>query len=171
MVRPWHEILRPDGTRLCGPFLGVEHTCLLDTSGSFTIFVRDFTGVYTGNYHLYLQRLNPPVGCVNIASGAYSATGIIVQVAEANCFTFYGAAGEWIYRRVVRTSGTLTPYHEILRPDGTLLCGPYVIAQQVCLLDTSGIHTILVRDFPGPGTGNFTVYLYRAYLYLPLLLR
>ena len=65
-------------------------------------------------------------------------------------FTFVGQAGERIRVRVVETSGTLTAFTQLLRPDGTLLCST-TATNLDCTLDQSGTHTILVSDFGGDG--------------------
>ena len=67
-----------------------EMTCLLDANGAHTLRVRDFGGAGTGNYSLYVQRLNNPVGCTPIAFGATLSSSISVA-AEVDCFTFTGA--------------------------------------------------------------------------------
>jgi hypothetical protein len=109
--------------------------------------------------------------CTSISYAAAPTSGSIGQPAETDCFTFSGTAGERVRRWVVRTSGTLLPYHEVLRPDGTTLCGPTTSREQTCMLDTDGTHTVLVRDSSGTGTGSYRLSLLLHHVYLPLVLR
>jgi len=159
---PYVEVLRADGTTQCGPTTAPEFTCLLDTTGTYTILVRDVSGPNTGSYLISLQRLNNPVGCPPIVPfGSAPLTGSIAVAAEADCIPFDGAAGDRIRVRVVKTAGTLILYVEVLRPDGTTLCGPTTTQELTCLLDTSGTYTILVRDVSGPNTGSYLISIQR----------
>jgi hypothetical protein len=60
---------------------------------------------------------------------------------ETDSFTFSGLAGDRIRVRVVKTSGSLSPFREIIRPNGTTLCGT-VVTEMTCLLDSSGVQLI-----------------------------
>lgn len=155
----FQEIIRPDGTSLCGTVVG-EMTCLLDGNGNHTILVNDFGGTDVGAYSLYLQRLNSPAGCRGIDFGALPATGSIDEAAANDCFTFMMMAGDRVRGRVVETAGSISAFQEIIRPDGTTFCGT-IVGEQTCLADADGTYTILIKDFGGTSTGDYALYIQR----------
>lgn len=156
---PFIEIIRPDGTSLCGTVVG-ELSCTLDANGTHKVLVRDFSGPNTGSYRLYVQRLNNPVGCTALTYGAPPVLGMIELAADVNCFTAPGARDDRLRARVVRTSGNVGPFIEVVRPNGDHLCGT-VVGELTCKLDANGTHTILVEDFGGPNTGSYRLYVQR----------
>jgi uncharacterized repeat protein (TIGR01451 family) len=84
-------------------------------------------------------------------------SGMISAPDEQACYSVSGSAGDGVRVGVEGTSGTLIPVQEIRRPDGTVLCsGPSAVE---CTLDASGLHTIVVRDSNGTGTGGYTLSL------------
>lgn len=155
----FHEIVRPNGVSLCSTVTG-ELTCLLDSAGIHTILVRDFSGPDTGNYALYIQRLNSPVGCTLAELGALPLSDTIGEAATNDCFIFPLAAGDMVRGRVVETAGSTSAYQEIVRPNGSTLCGAIGI-ETTCLADTTGTFTLLVKDFGGANTLSYNVYIQR----------
>jgi hypothetical protein len=119
--------------------------------------VRDFGGTGTGNYRLYIQRLNNPVGCTPIQFGASPLARSISVAGEVDCYTFAGTVGNQVRVRVIKTSGTLNPLTDLVRPNGTTLCSDPFGGEFTCQLDATGTHKILVRDFGGTGTGGYTI--------------
>jgi hypothetical protein len=53
------EVLRNDGTTLCGPTFSDVFNCVLTTNGSHTVIIRDGagTGASTGSYALELDEV------------------------------------------------------------------------------------------------------------------
>lgn len=151
------ELLRPDGTTLCGPGFDVE--CLLNVDGAHTLLVSSFGDDDTGSYNLELLRLNNPVGCTGVAYADPPISGVINIPAEYDCYTFTGAVGERVRAIVQETSGGFTGYIELLRADGTTLCGPGFDVE--CLLNINGAHTLLVRSFGGDDTGSYNLEILR----------
>lgn len=180
-LSPFREIIRPDGTSLCGTVV-TEMTCLLDASGVHTLLINDFGGTDTGNYSLYLQRLNEPVGCLPIAFSGVPTNGTIDVAAETDCYTFDGAVNNRIRVRTVAISGALAPFKEVVRADGTTLCGT-VTSEITCQIDADGSHTILINDFGATDSGEYQLTLvcltqpcgaplnYSHAAYLPLWIR
>jgi hypothetical protein len=81
---------------------------------------------------------------------------------EVDSYSFPGAVGEQIRVRVIETAGTLVAEHDVRRPNGTSACAFTVAEERPCLLDTTGVHTIRIRDFtPGTRTGDYTLYAQR----------
>lgn len=153
------EVRRPNGTKVCETIVG-KLTCLLDATGTHTLLVYAFNGSGTGNYGLYSQRLNNPVGCTAIAFGALPTLGSISMAAEHDCFTFSLTAGSRVRTNGVETGGTLSVFQEIVRPNGTTLCET-IVGKLTCRADTAGTHTLLLYDFNGPNTGAYSVYAQR----------
>jgi hypothetical protein len=158
-LTPYYEVAASvsGGGVLCSPTIMDEQDCMLVHSGKHTVLVRDFAGPNTGNYSIYVQRLNNPVGCTSIAFSNVPRSGRVAVAAESDCYTFNGAAGDLVRIRVVKDSGTLVPYHEVVSTNGTVLCSPTIMNEQDCVPVNAGRHTILVRDFAGPNTGAYSM--------------
>lgn len=157
-IDPNAELVRPNGTTLCGPTRHDEFTCTVDTTGAHAVFLRDFWGTRTGGFALSLQRLNDPQHCTALSPGA---PPLIVRVGvpgETSCFTFPpSAAGDSVHVRLIRVSGDIDPHAELVRPNGTTLCGPTRSDEFTCQIDLAGHHALHVRDFWGGRTGEFSV--------------
>jgi hypothetical protein len=152
-----HEVVRPDNTVLCGPTTMRELTCMLDASGTHTVVVQDNLGTGIGQYGVHVQRLDDPVGCAPLAYGS-SVTATISAVAEMDCYRFEGAAGDQALLDITVSSGIMIQEVEVLRPDGTTVCGPATpIGEFPCPLDATGTHTILVKDNLGAATGTYNL--------------
>jgi hypothetical protein len=119
--------------------------------------VHDSSGTSTGTYAILLQRLNNPVGCTTIVYGDPALAASIDAAAETDCFRFSGANADQARIRVVKTTGTVDPLTEVIRPDGTTICAATFSDDFTCVLNTGGMHTILIRDANGPNTGGYTV--------------
>ena len=105
-----------------------------------------------------IERLNNPSACPAIPFGPTGMTGAINQNAEIDCFARAGgAAGQRYQVRVVETSGAATLLFEVVRPDGTTVCGPTGSPDASCLLDAAGTNRIYVYASGGlqpPTTGS-----------------
>lgn len=156
-ITPFEEIVRPDGTTLCENIVG-EISCTADIAGSYTLLINDFGGTDIGDYALYVQRLNLPVGCTAISFSGLPSTGTITAAAETDCFTFNGKAGDQIRVRVVKTAGAITPFQEVVTPDGTTLCKT-IVSEATCQIQSDGPHTILVNDFGNTDSGTYQLTL------------
>jgi len=161
---PLIRVYRPNGTLLCEDYSPstAEVSCSLTSSGTHTILVGDYFGTYTGEYSLYLQRTNNPGNAIPIAFGnTLSGT---VAAAEMDAYTFVGTPGDQVLVRVAETSGSLWPLIRVYPPNGTLLCEDYSpsTAEVFCTLTSSGMHTILVADYFGTYTGQYSLYLQRT---------
>ena len=124
-----------------------------------SLSVRDAFGTGTGNYNLQATRLNNPVGCTALSFGPPPVGSSIGVAAATDCYIFSGSVGDRVRARAAETSGTLFAVLEMVRPDGTTLCGPTSLDQLTCQLDTAGSHTALVRDTFGTGTGDYELAL------------
>jgi hypothetical protein len=121
----------------CPAVPAAEVTCM----GGGTVLVRDAARSQTGSYAISVQRLNDPVGCSALRYDVTTRTGAITA-GETECWRFTGAAGDRVRLRLVTPAAALAPRAEVLKSDGTTRCTNV----QTCVLDASGLHTILVRD-------------------------
>ena len=152
------RIVKPNGVAMSSTcsFLGQDSTCVLTAPGTHTLIVSTLQDVGTGGYALEAQRANDPEGCTPLTTGT-PAGGSIDGPAEFDCFTFAGTAGTTAVLALQETSGTLLGKMEVLRPNGTRMCGPTTTTSQDCLLDTTGQHTVIVGDDVRTATGVYTL--------------
>jgi len=157
------------GANLCqagSAFTAEISTCDLPSAGNYTILVYDsYLGTYTGDYTLYLQRLNNPGNSLAIDYGQL-ISGSLANAAEMETYRFSGEAGDKILVRMSKTSGDLWPGIRVYAPDGTKACeqgGTTPTAEiSTCDLPSAGNYTILVYDsYLGTYTGEYTLYLQR----------
>ena len=57
------EVVRPDGTTVCGPTSAPDLGCALDTAGANRIYVYASGGLTTANYRIVLEKFPNPTGC------------------------------------------------------------------------------------------------------------
>ena len=155
-----HEVVRPDGSTVCGGSGSTETTCLLDAAGPHRVVVTDSSGLQTGDYRLVVERFPAPVGCTALTLGSPGAAATIDDPGELGCHTFTASSGAQVRVRVGdQAGGTVNPVVEVVRPDGTTVCGPTFSDDFNCTLTSSGQHSVLVRDGngAGAGTGGYTV--------------
>jgi hypothetical protein len=158
---PLTDVVGPDGSTVCSVTFADEFTCLLTAGGNHTVFIRDGagTGAGTGQARMFLQRLNDPDGCKPLSPGVDGKTGSIGTAVEIDCYSHAGSAGDRWRIRVVETGGTTVLNHEVVRPDGSTVCGLNGNTETVCLLDTNGESRILVEDDNGLDQGSYRIVL------------
>ncbi len=116
-------VFGPDGDPV-NCFDATERTCAIDTTGTYTILVRDdpFIGLETGTYALAIQRLNNPVGCTPLSFGAAPFVGSITAAAEIDCYAFSGAPGDQIQIALPVTSSSGARTGDVFDPNGDVVC-------------------------------------------------
>jgi len=163
------RVYRPDGSLLCeatrtNPGL-IEQVCTIDVTGGHAIVLSDDNGVDTGNYSVALQRLNGPDQAIPISYGETLA-GTIDPAGEIDTYVFDAVAGDLALVRMSGLAGSsFDATFRVYRPDGSLLCeatrtDPGLI-EQVCTIDVTGGHAIVLSDDNGVDTGNYSVALQR----------
>lgn len=170
-LNPIFRVYRPDGTVQCtaglssGSGSSVGGDCALDATGTFKVLFFDANGApFGGGYSVFIQRTNNPS---NVVAANYGQTvaGTMTYGATSATVTFSGSAGERVFMKEARESGSVNPSIRVYRPDGSALCtsgmstnGNYI--GNDCVLDASGTHTIIAGDWDGvPYSGDFAVYL------------
>ena len=127
-------------------------TCALEADGNHTIVVSGSGAFASGDFAIEVQRLDSPSGCSTRSFGTHVAGD--GSVADADCHRFTATAGDRVRARV-RTTSALSPYVEILGPDGIARCTG---AEITCSIQQTGTHTILVTDSaPGTRSGGYEV--------------
>jgi hypothetical protein len=167
------QLFDPGGTKLCDGsnptlFSAEIATCTLSSTGTHTILAYDHDGISTGDYYLYLQRLNDPGSPVAISLGQ-TLSGSIPTPAEMDTYTFTGIAGDKVLVRMGNSSGILDPELRLYGPDGTKLCealnaaSAYSIEIASCTLTSTGTQAILAYDHNGfkTYTGDYSLVLQR----------
>src|SRR5439155_1523573 len=154
-----NEIVRPNGATPCVPTTAAHATCTLDSAGNYVALVTDHAGSGTGSYAFSVQPLDAPVGCPAVLYGGAPGAGTIGSAGQLACHTFSGTAGERVRVHVVARSGTLKQTAELVRPNGTTVCGS--TANLTCSLNATGTYTVLVFDGLGTGTGGYAVAIQR----------
>jgi hypothetical protein len=154
------------GTTLLCEATGLTTTeipdCSLPGAGTYTIRAYDaFNNTFTGDYYLYLQRLNHPANAIPITLGQ-TISGTIGTPAEEDSYTFTVASNDSVLVRMVRSSGNVWPGIKIFSGI-TQLCQASDLAIAVitnCILPGAGTYTIQAYDaFDGTFTGDYSLYL------------
>jgi hypothetical protein len=142
---------RPGGGVSCATTTQNDSTCVLDATGVHSITVADAAGTKTGHYAISIQRLNDPVGCGPALSYGGNAVAASLSVAgDSECHRFTAAAGDRVRVNWQATTIGLNPAVEVVKPDGTPLCG-ITGGPLTCTAPVAGTYTLLVRD-PLPGS-------------------
>jgi hypothetical protein len=173
---PGIKINKPDGTMLCQAdnMYSVEiASCPLPNDGTYSLLAFDGPGhvgggTSTGDYYLFLQRLNNPGNTVPFTFGQ-TLPGSITTPAEIDTYTFSATAGDKVLIRMSTSSGALYPGISVYAPDGTLLCDDdllYTVEIESCALPATGSYSVLAFDgyghvAGGTSTGGYYIFLQR----------
>lgn len=164
-LNPAVHIYNSAGRKVCSEFTSDNivdiNNCRLPGDDQYRLVVEDTYQTESGDYHLYVQRLNNPGNARSIAFGETLA-GRIDLIAEADTFTFAGLGGVSIRVTMTRTSGDLRPRIRLYAADGTLLCSAFSSAQTTeigsCTLPQAARYTLILDD-TGGRTGAYEVSL------------
>ncbi len=160
---PIFVLADPDGGSLSSECTqsAAELNCSLGATGTYTVLVLDSSssGGGSGTYAIALQRPNNPGNCTSLSFGAAPVAASIGQPAEMDCFRFSGAPADRIQMAVaVATGATLSRDVDVFAPEGGLICSA---PSAPCFLENAGMHTILVDDSNGAGTGSYGIAVQR----------
>ena len=140
---------RPGGGAVCPTSTANEITCVLDATGRHSITVADAAGTKPGHYAISLQRLNDPVGCGSALSFGGNVAGSLTAAGDSECHRFSATSGDRVRVNLQATTPGLNPAVEVVKPDGSPLCG-MIGGPLTCTATVTGTYTLLVRD-PLPG--------------------
>lgn len=123
-----------------------EATSSLSVTGTYTLLVGDgFWASGTGEYNLYLQRLNDPENATSLSFGN-TVSGTILEAAEMDTYTFSAVGGDQVRVELSRASGSsLWPEVRLYDPGGALIHADSdsVSAELIQTLSTDGTYTVL----------------------------
>jgi len=159
---PRVTLVGPSGEKLnfsYGP-ANSEIAVRLTTTGTHKILVDDgFQGKFTGNYSLFVQRINNP-GNVKSLEVGISKISSINQPGMIDTYSFSGNAGDALEIRIRKTGGELWPRITLYGPTGKEITRNYGVSTTEILsnLTSSGPYTLLVDDgFWGEFTGDYSL--------------
>jgi hypothetical protein len=165
-LRPGVRVYGPDGAQLCeasGISSAEIAACTLEGGGTYAILAFDTAARRTGDYYVYLQRLDNPGDPEPVAFGQ-TVPGSIVTAAQMNTYTFTADAGDEVLVRMTTDDGDLRPGIRVYGPDGAQLCEASGISSAeiaACTLEGGGTYAILVFDTAARRTGAYYLYLQR----------
>lgn len=118
--------------------------CVLEVAGRHTLVVQDgFLKQATGEYALYLQRRNDPLGCGELSVGE-AVEGTLEPSGSMGCAIFSAGAGDRVRINAVGTGPELQFAEvSILPADGGGSACPF---QENCQLDDSGRYIVLAAS-------------------------
>lgn len=152
----------PNGTELVSDtsYDVVEINYTIAEAGNYTVLTHDYFGDYIGNYSIFVQRLNNPGNAVSIVFGE-TALASIDPAGDVDTYVFSAEAGDTVLVRASRVSGFLYPEVRLYARDGTELGSDWDwgVAELTSTLLEDGNYAVLVCDYFGGYTGNYTLHL------------
>ena len=116
-----------------------------------------FQGKFTGDYSLFVQRVNNPGNVKPFTFGSVTMSSI-EKPGFVDTYSFSGSAGDAIVTRITKTGGQIWPRITLYVPrDGSLERYHGASTAEISYpLTTSGTYTLLVDDgFQGKFTGDY----------------
>jgi PKD repeat protein len=159
---PHIRVYRPNGTLLDLTLTQQDRnelTVQAATAGTYTMLIGDWEGDDAGEYSLYFQRLNAPAGYQILQSGQ-TVMGSIDGRSEFDTYIINPLSGTNVLL-TMSTSWPLWPHIRVYRPNGTLLGQTSTVRdynELTVLAPTNGTYTVLVGDWEGTDTGNYSLY-------------
>jgi len=140
----------------------------LPATGTYTLIVRDRAGLQaddygneTGDYRIYVQRLDSPVGATQLTFGQILRASLFPAY-DVDTYTFDAHEGD-VVRVEMSTDTTLDPYIQLYAPNGGFIADAWAIGPGTATisrrLETDGTYTLLASDPSGKETGEYTIYL------------
>ncbi len=139
----------------------------IPTAGTYSLLIWDFHDSSTGDYNIFLQRTDNPVGSVSLPLGQVQ-TGNIGSATQSNAYTFSANVGDVFNFTMVTTSGNLLPCIEVYNSAGKPVasgsnCPGYgTIELNGVAVPSAGTYSAIVWDFHDAGTGNYSLFLERT---------
>jgi PKD repeat protein len=162
---PEIRLRAPNGTELAMNWAYdiAEIWYTLPYNGEYTVLAfNHFGGNYTGDYSMFIQRLNNPGNTILVGFGE-TAFDSINQAGDADTYTFSASVGDSIFIRVSRTSGALDPEVRLYVANGTEVTRSwaYDVAEIAYTLTDGGECLALAFDYSGTGVGNYSMFVQR----------
>jgi len=142
----------------------------ITSAGTYTLSVKDYNNANTGNYDVFLQRTDGPVGALMLPLGGVQ-TGNIGSTTQSNAYTFSANANDVFNFTVVTTSstsGTLWPCIQVYNSAGTPVTnggscpGGTDVELNGVAVTSAGTYSVIVKDYNNTNTGNYNIFLQRT---------
>ena len=163
-MTPSLELYDSTGTRIAcaytysGNYVTIDAT--LTAGGPCIIVVSDYGNDATGNYNLTWQRLNNPCNATSITCGQ-TISGSLSAAGEQYFYTFTATSGDKVTIRLIKTSGSMTPYLELYDSTGARVAYAYDSSGNYAKIDATlsagGPCTLVVYDYGNDATGNYNL--------------
>jgi hypothetical protein len=162
-ILPCIELIAPDNSRqiACISSLTNRIDTTLDQTGTFTILLKDVSGVAEGEYALALERLIPHSSNAELIQYGETLVDEINPVGDLDLFFFEGAEGDTVAAIATRQSGSILPCIELIAPDNSrqIACTSSLTNRIDTTLDQTGIFRILYTDVSGVAEGEYALAL------------
>ena len=90
---------------------------VIASAGTYTLSLKADGDTSTGNYNIFLQRTDSPVGILTLPIG-WVQTGNIASATQSNAYTFSANANDVFNFTLVATSGNLWPCMQVYNAAG-----------------------------------------------------
>ncbi|MFQ3662518.1 MAG: hypothetical protein SNJ69_09005 [Chloroflexaceae bacterium] len=136
--------------------------CAITTSGTHTLTVVDYRSTATGDYRLFVQRLNQ-AGLAQTLSFGVGGVGQIGAVGDLVSYQFDGAVNDQLLLRVIKDSGAFAPLVSVHGPFGAQVCeaSDKTLVSMSCSLTESGSYSLFIDDYYRRGTGTYRILIQR----------
>jgi hypothetical protein len=159
------EVFNPSATRIeyfDGNALAIQ-SFSVTTSGTFRLRIRDYYNTGTGDYQVYMQRIN---GAANAQPAAFSSliNGSLDQPIETDVYTFTASINDKIEFRLHRTEGAFYTRLAVYDASGNRDC--YDEGQEYslivpCTIEADGTYAVFIDDYYSASTGTYQWGMYR----------
>ena len=141
----------------------------LPAAGTYTVLLGDCGDVSTGNYAIYVQRVNNPTGASGVTFGGQPQTGTIGSAAQSNTYTFSASAQAVLSITITRAgSGSFSPKIRLYNSAGSQVgisyngypygcSGGSTLEMNNTTLATAGTYTMLVGDCGDTSTATYSL--------------
>ncbi len=165
-LTPRIYVFDPDGQRIDSRWNISEVELVFNTikSGSYTVWVMDDKGYYTGQYDFIVEVSNQ-TGNPGVLEFGHMQLDVISGAEMRHTYTFDVTAGwKYIIRMADRSNSDFTPRIEVLDSDGLSIGSDWdnICAEVVFLAPKSGTYTVRAMDNGGVDTGNFAIIVQRS---------
>jgi len=122
-IEPEIRLYAPNGSKLIDDYT-TSHTAefeyTITNSGTYTVLAGDHFGTTTGNYSIYIQKINIPGNAVSPKAGE-TISGSLDLLAEMDSYIFSANSGDTILVRMSVIDTDIEPEIRLYAPNGSKL--------------------------------------------------
>ena len=171
-MSPAAKIFSPSGSQLISQQSDVScvgkslalSSITLPTTGTYTMVLSACDSISAGNYSVYMQLQENPIGATPVFWGQTQST-YLASAAASNTFSFVGTSGNSIGLTATETGGAIRPVIRLYKPDGSFAvqapASGCAAATSVALtsvtLTQDGTYTVLVGDCGLTAIGTYSL--------------